>query len=448
MDFTSFMPSFGNLSLTLLAFVACLSVIVFVHEFGHYYIGRISGIKAEVFSIGFGPVLFARTDAHGTVWQIAALPFGGYVKFKGDKGAASDPDGQALQAMDQTERRDTMHGAPLWARAATVAAGPVFNFIFSFLIFTGLFLYEGAIKTPLTIGTIYDLPYTGEIETGDRIISVDGVSAPTDDQFGPFFDAIRTSKTTPLVDYVVERNGETLSVKGPSMDPARINQLVPRSAAIEAGLQVGDVITHIDGTEIFAFSALKTAVEGSNGAALNLTVWRDGATFDTVLTPKRIDEQAADGSFFTQWRIGIIGSFYSFEPMSEAVGLWQSIEGSARATYAIMKGSVTGLYHVITGAVSSCNLSGPIGIAETSGQMAKQGGQDLIWFIAVLSTAVGMVNLFPIPVLDGGHLVFYAYEAVFRKPPNTQVVSKLMTVGLAIILSFMLFAIYNDVFCP
>jgi regulator of sigma E protease len=113
-----------------------------------------------------------------------------------------------------------------------------------------------------------------------------------------------------------------------------------------------------------------------------------------------------------------------------------------------MEGSVTGLYHVVSGAVSSCNISGPIGIAETSGQMARQGGEDLIWFIAVLSTAVGMVNLFPIPVLDGGHLVFYAYEAVFRRPPNTTVVNRLMTVGLAIILSFMMFAIYNDIFCP
>ncbi|MGA1760095.1 MAG: site-2 protease family protein [Paracoccaceae bacterium] len=102
----------------------------------------------------------------------------------------------------------------------------------------------------------------------------------------------------------------------------------------------------------------------------------------------------------------------------------------------------------MAGAVSSCNISGPIGIAETSGQMARQGGEDLIWFIAVLSTAVGMVNLFPIPVLDGGHLVFYAYEAVFRRPPNTTVVNRLMAVGLAIILSFMMFAIYNDIFCP
>jgi regulator of sigma E protease len=239
-----------------------------------------------------------------------------------------------------------------------------------------------------------------------------------------------------------------MSVQGPSMDTARINQLMPRSAAIEAGLAVGDVITQVDGEDIFSFQNLKTRVEGSNGAALNLTVWRKGDVFTTKLVPKRVDEQADDGTFTAYWRIGIVGSLYSFEPMTETVPLGRSIWASLKATYAIMEGSVTGLYHVVSGAVSSCNISGPIGIAETSGQMARQGGEDLIWFIAVLSTAVGMVNLFPIPVLDGGHLVFYAYEAVFRRPPNTTVVNRLMTVGLAIILSFMMFAIYNDIFCP
>jgi regulator of sigma E protease len=442
------MPSFGNASVTLLAFIVCLSIIVFVHEFGHYYIGKISGIKAEVFSVGFGPVLISRVDKHGTVWQIAAFPFGGYVKFKGDKGAASDPDVDRLNAMDRNDLRDTMHGAPLWARAATVAAGPAFNFVFSALVFVGLFMYQGLTKVPLTIGTVYDFPYASDIRTGDKIVSVDGVPAPEGEDFEQFFNAIRASKSFPLVDYVVERDGSVMFVQGPSMDTARINQLVPRSAAIEAGLAVGDVITQVNGEDIFSFQDLKTRVEGSNGAALNLTVWRKRDVFTTKLVPKRVDEQADDGTFTTYWRIGIVGSLYSFEPMTETVPLGRSIWASLKATYAIMEGSVTGLYHVVSGAASSCNISGPIGIAETSGQMARQGGEDLIWFIAVLSTAVGIVNLFPIPVLDGGHLVFYAYEAVFRRPPNTTVVNRLMTVGLAIILSFMMFAIYNDIFCP
>ncbi len=448
MDLAGIIPVFGSAGVTVLAFVGCLSIIVFVHEFGHYFIGRLSGIKAEVFSLGFGPVIFSRRDKHGTVWQFAAIPLGGYVKFKGDKGAASAADIDALNAMNKSDMRDTMHGAPLWARAATVAAGPFFNFFFSILVFIGLFSYQGVVKVPLTVGEIYALPVMGDVQTGDVLIEIDGVSAPTGDDFSSFFTDIKTSKTFPLVDYVVERDGTSMAVAGPSMDPARINQLVPRSAAIEAGLSVGDVITHVDGDAIFAFSDLKDKVETSNGASLNLKVWREGREFETVLTPKRVDEQNPDGSFTTQWRIGIVGSFYAFQPMTEPVAIGKTIWASLQSTFSIMQGSVTGLYHVVSGAVSSCNISGPIGIAETSGQMAKQGGDDLIWFIAVLSTAVGMINLFPIPVLDGGHLVFFAYEAVFRRPPNKRIMNGLMTMGLAIILSFMMFALFNDIFCP
>jgi membrane-associated protease RseP (regulator of RpoE activity) len=138
-----FIPDFGGLAFTLLAFIAALSIIVAIHEYGHYIVGRWSGIHAEVFSVGFGPVLFSRTDRHGTKWQIAALPFGGYVKFLGDADAASGKDGAAIDALDVEERRRSMHGAPLWARSATVAAGPIFNFILSILIFASVLMIAG-----------------------------------------------------------------------------------------------------------------------------------------------------------------------------------------------------------------------------------------------------------------------------------------------------------------
>jgi membrane-associated protease RseP (regulator of RpoE activity) len=138
-----FIPDFGGLAFTLLAFIAALSIIVAIHEYGHYIVGRWSGIHAEVFSLGFGPVLFSRVDRHGTKWQIAALPFGGYVKFLGDADAASGKDGAAIDALDVEERRRSMHGAPLWARSATVAAGPIFNFILSILIFASVLMIVG-----------------------------------------------------------------------------------------------------------------------------------------------------------------------------------------------------------------------------------------------------------------------------------------------------------------
>jgi regulator of sigma E protease len=211
-------------------------------------------------------------------------------------------------------------------------------------------------------------------------------------------------------------------------------------------LQPGDVIVAVNGAPIFAFDQLKRAVEGGEGAELQLEIWRDGDTFATALTPRRVDEPQADGGFATQWRMGIVGGL-AFEPASEAVSLTDAIIAGGAQVWGVVDMSLSGLTHMITGAISTCNLSGPIGIAETSGAMASQGAESFIRFIAVLSTAVGLLNLFPIPALDGGHLMFYAYEAVTGKPPSDGVMRVLMTFGIAAILTLMLFALGNDLFC-
>src|SRR6056297_2818642 len=175
-----FIPDFGGLAFTLVAFIAALSIIVAIHEYGHYIVGRWSGIHAEVFSVGFGPVLFSRVDRHGTKWQIAALPFGGYVKFLGDSDAASGKDGAAIDALDMKERRRSMHGAPLWARSATVAAGPVFNFILSILIFASVLMISGRpVEAPL-VGVPAMLPADmSTLEAGDRINAIAGEPVET-----------------------------------------------------------------------------------------------------------------------------------------------------------------------------------------------------------------------------------------------------------------------------
>ena len=176
-------------------------------------------------------------------------------------------------------------------------------------------------------------------------------------------------------------------------------------------------------------------------------MWRDGDVSEKVLTPKRIDEPQPEGGFATQWRIGI-ASGNAFELATQAPGVGAAMTGGVAQTWNIISGSISGLGYMITGAISTCNLSGPIGIAQVSGTMASQGVQSFVWFIAVLSTAVGLLNLFPIPALDGGHLVFYAYEAVSGKPPSDGALRILMAVGLAMVLSLMIFALGNDIFCP
>lgn len=447
LDLVSLLPQFGGLLYTIASFVIALSVIVAVHEYGHYIVGRWSGIHAEVFSLGFGPVLWSRHDKRGTRWQIALLPFGGYVKFLGDADAASgkDVDAMAAAEADPAALRRTMHGAPLWARAATVLAGPMFNFVMSAIVFTALALSIGSVRDPLTVGTLIELPGTpGELRPGDEVIEVGGVPVPAQDGDWSAFRA--QLPQTPQLDYLVLRDGQEILVSDGYYSPTYVQQIAPRSAASKAGLRSGDFITAVDGAPIFTFDQLKEKVEGGGGRELMLDVSRDGNAMTLALTPRQVDEPQPDGSFAQHWRIGIVGGSL-FEPATEALGLGEAVATGTTQVWRVVSTSISGLTHMITGAISTCNLSGPIGIAQVSGDTASQGASSFIQFIAVLSTAVGLLNLFPIPALDGGHLVFYAYEAVVGRPPNDRAVQILMTVGIAMILSLMVFALFNDVVC-
>ncbi|WP_375227622.1 RIP metalloprotease RseP [Roseobacter sp. S98] len=450
MDILSLIPQFGGLIWTIAAFILALSVIVAIHEYGHYIVGRWSGIHADVFSLGFGPVLWSRMDRRGTRWQIAALPFGGYVKFAGDANAASGKDEDAMaEASEDPERlRATMHGAPLWARALTVAAGPAFNFALSILVFAAVLLTSGVTRDPLTVGSLNPLPVEPRgLEAGDVILAINGDAVPSREDMDAYSSFIADLEQSPTLQYTVLRDGQERDVSGTWLLPPLVSSVTPQSAALSAGIESGDVISGIDGAPIYAFDQLKQAVEGGDGAPLALTVWRTGEMLDLTLTPKRVDEPQADGGFATYWRIGIAGGL-AFEPATQTPGVGEALSNGVRQTMRIIEGSLSGLGHMITGAISTCNLSGPIGIAQTSGAMASQGAESFIWFIAVLSTAVGLLNLFPVPALDGGHLVFYAYEAVAGKPPSDRALRILMTAGLAMVLTLMLFALGNDIFCP
>ena len=447
MDLTSYIPAFDGLSFTLLAFVVSLSVIVFVHEFGHYIVGRWSGIHAEVFSVGLGPVLISQTDRWGTRWQMALIPFGGYVKFLGDKNAVSGADDGVLQEMRTDELRRTMHGAPLWARTATVAAGPLFNFVLAAVIFAGIALWQGQARDPLTVGELYPLPFEHGIKNGDIILKINDIDVPSLDDGGAFSAFWRGLGDSDVYTYTVDRDGRVMDAIGPNLSLARVSQVVPRSAASEARLGEGDVIIGVNNSPVVRFEDLRKAVEGSNGATLALTVWRNGEEMSVSLTPKRVDEPLQGGGFRTAWRIGLVGGDFFFEPQLTTISFLPALRFGVMQTWQIMRGSIEGLYHVVIGSISTCNLSGPIGIAETSGDMARQGGESFIWFIALMSAAIGMVNLFPIPVLDGGHLVFFFYEAVVGRPPAPAFLNILMMAGLSIILSFMTFALINDYLC-
>ena len=441
---TNFLAQTAGTLWTLASFVVALAVIVTVHEYGHYIVGRWSGIRAEVFSIGFGPRLAARRDRRGTVWQVAALPLGGYVRFLGDDNVASAGPGRAV---DPALRRQTLQGAPLWARFSTLLAGPVFNFILSILVFGGFALVQGLPTTEVRVGTVISAPpgIQNQLQPGDRILSVGDVAVETWSDLGAAADVLTVAPQQP---WQVERGGETLTVPGPDPMPARISGVAPRSAAADAGIRAGDVVLAIDGRPVTRFSQMRDAVEEAAGDPLQLRLWREGAgEVDVTLRPK-LSDLPVEGGFEQRWLIGVTGGEGFFTPQTRSVGPLEALSLGAAQTWGIIVSSLTGLWAMISGQIGTCNLGGAISIAESTGQAASAGGANFLWWIAVLSAAIGFLNLLPIPVLDGGHLVFYAYEAISGRPPSEKVLGVLTAAGMAAVLSLMLFGLSNDLFCP
>ena len=441
-DMAALSVSFGGFLWMFFFFVIALSIIVAVHEYGHYIVGRWCGIHAEIFSVGFGTVLVSRVDRHGTQWQFAALPFGGFVRFKGDASAASAPDALLLPKLSARERRKTMHGAPIWARAATSAAGPIFNFILSIALYCGLFMWHGQYDGSLKIAQLTPMPGEIGLQVGDEILAVEGQEVHTYADFA----MIGQSLVAP-VRYTVMRNGGNSSVLGPVPFSALVAQVQPRSAAIEAGLQAGDVILRIDGRTIDGFSELQQTVAAADGNEMGFSVWRAGSEFDVLLTAKSVAIPSANGDFVNRRLVGISGGTF-FEPATDPLPFGVAIAAAAERTWSIITLSLAGLKQMVLGSISACNISGPVAIAETAGQMARQGAMPFVALIAGLSTAVGLMNLFPIPVLDGGHLLFCAYEAITGRKPSDSALQILMTVGLLLVLTLTAFAVVMNFVCP
>jgi regulator of sigma E protease len=424
-------------------FVIALSIIVAIHEYGHYIVGRWCGIHAEVFSLGFGPVLTSRTDRRGTKWQIAAIPFGGYVKFLGDADAASvRSDGGA--GLSPAERRRTMAGAPLWARSLTVAAGPVANFILTFLLLAAMLLTLGIADGEPTVGRVTPTPWTGEtLKDGDKVVALNGTATP---DYSSFTAAVATLPRATSAEWTVLRDGKEVTFTGPHPQPALVGDVTVKSAAVDAGLQSGDVVTRAGGREILTFTDLQDVVFNSDGKPVPITVWRAGQTFDLTITPRPRDLPLPEGGFERRWLMGLQSALI-FEPATRPAGFLETLTGAATAMWGMTTSTFAGLGAMIVGTISTCNMSGVIGMAEVMGDAAKAGPETFFTMIAVLSLGIGILNLLPIPVLDGGHLVFHAYEAVTRRPPSDRALKVLMSVGLTLLLGLMAFALLQDLIC-
>lgn len=354
---------------TLAAFIIVLSIIVFIHEYGHYIIAKLCGVKIETFSIGFGKELFGWNDKSGTRWKFSLLPLGGYVKMFGDSSAASTPDGDLLAGMNSEEQSKAFHFKPLYKKMLIVVAGPVANFLLTIAIFV----------------------------------------------------------------YFIMSNGL------PSIDPV-VGKVMPASAALEAGLQEGDRIISIDGNEVSSFNDISYLIATNLGTSVALDVERAGNLLRVNLAPKIVEDDDGLGNKIKRPLIGI----KSGEIKYADVGIVKAIGESVRRTYMICESTVKVMGQMISGKRSADDLKGPVGIAQLSGQAASKDTHTVLWLIAIISANLGFMNLLPIPVLDGGHLVYYTIEAVRGRPLAQKIQEYGFRVGFILLAMLMMFTLFND----
>lgn len=363
----------GSFALTIFAFLVVLTVVVFIHEYGHYWVGRRCGIGVTAFSIGFGPELIGRTDKHGTRWKISAIPLGGYVKFVGDMNAASVPDAEGVQQMSPEQRAISFPHQSIAKRAATVAAGPIANFILAIAIFAGFNYFNG------------------------RMV----------------------------------------------LEPV-IEKVISGSAAEEAGFKPHDVIRFIDDTRIETFADMQMIVSSSSGEVLHFVVERDGQTVNLAATPK-IEEKDTP---FGKQRIGLLGVQASQDRSAikrVSYGPLGALKAGAVDAWNQVDRTFNFLRRLILGRESIDQLSGPVGIARIAGVAYEFGGlYSLVNLIGFMSVSIGLINLFPIPLLDGGHLLFYAIEAVRGRPLSEKAQEIGFRIGFAFVAMLMLLATWSD----
>jgi regulator of sigma E protease len=303
-------------------------------------------------------------------------------------------------------------------------------------------MWQGMPTARPTIGEVLHLPGVEQpVAPGDVVLAVNGT--PVTD-FADLFVAAQAMPAPGPMQMRVERGGETVEVTAPYALPALVAGVEPLSPASRAGLRRDDLILSADGQTLRSFEDLRRVVLASGDRTIPLEIWREDATLRLEITPTERDTDDGDGGFERRVMIGVAGGPI-YQPATETPAIWTAVAYGASRMVGIITQSLNGLRHIITGAIGADNLQGPLGIAQISGETAQQGFLSFVVLIGIISTAIGMLNLFPIPVLDGGHLLAFAIEAVRGKPPSQAVMQIAMSIGLGLILLLMVFATYNDI---
>lgn len=354
---------------SLFAFLLVIGPLIFVHELGHYLVGRWFGVKADAFSIGFGREIAGYTDSRGTRWKLGWIPMGGYVKFAGDMNPASQPTPEWL-ALPPEERAKTFQAKPVWQRFLIVFAGPATNFLVAIGVFMAFFAAYGVPRTPATLSAV-----------------------------------------------------------------------IEGSPAAAAGLRPGDRIKAVAGRPVDTFDEMAEMIRFRPDERLSLDVDRSGQVLSIAVTTAANIERDRFGNEFRKGTIGVKSGSIVVEPVS----LLELPGEATRQTFAIVRTMVDTLGQIVTGRRSVKELGGPIKIAQVSGQQASLGLLNFVMLMALISINLGFINLLPIPMLDGGHLIFYLFEGIARRPVPERAMEWAFRSGLAVLLSFMIFVTLNDI---
>ena len=365
----------GLLIGTIVPFLFVLTVVVFVHEMGHYLVGRWCGIGVTDFSIGFGPELVGFNDRRGTRWKLCAVPLGGYVKFVGDMNASSTPDAEAESKLSDAQRKVAFHNQAVWKRAATVFAGPLFNFLLTIVVLAVLFGMYGKVLVQPTVA-----------------------------------------------------------------------EVMPDSPAAVAGFMPGDRFVSVDGETVETFADVQRLVSGRAGDAITFVMLRDGNEISLVATPELFEQDDALGNKVKVAVIGVRTNEEVGQPRLVNFSPAGAFLEAIRETVHIVERTGQFMQRFAVGREDKCQLGGPIKISDMAGKAAAIGFPLLVQLVALLSVGIGILNLLPIPPLDGGHLLFYAIEAVIRRPVPERLMGIVYRTGFTMVLVFMGFVFWNDLF--
>ncbi len=454
------MAMISNILYYVLPFIILLGILVFVHEFGHFIVARMLGVKVVAFSIGFGKELWSRTDKKGTEWKISAIPLGGYCQFLGDGDASSSTTDKALKKLTKAEKKQAFALQSTWKKIFIVVAGPLFNYVLAVLLFFALFWSYGRVGALSYVGEV--MPNSAAekagIRAGDRIVSLNGNPTP---------DFITLIKETDMatVDPVavkIERKGsvklsaadtfdylgadtfgisfaETETEEKPAEQTVAIRVVVD-SPAHKAGLIDGDILDTVNGVAVTSFDDFARYIAANPEKDYEIS-YRRQMTYSANLNDS-ISEEVAGGA--KRRMLGVRSSSdYNY---AEKLEFADALQAGVKETYDITAMTLRGVWQMLTGRRGGKDIGGIIRIAEMSGDASKQGGlSGFIYFMGLISVNLGLINLFPIPVLDGGNLVIYLIETVIRRELKPEVKDYIFKFGLCVLLAIMVLATWNDI---